>query len=226
MPSIHLLLLYLHIIAYLQLMITSLHNQLYAIKTTLYIVASVLFMPLSGMAQLIVKDNTTFFLKGNLSTKTASNQFYSEVQGQWGAVYFVGKSQTVETAIHSSLPTLVVKNGNELSILSKLLIKGDLQVTEGMLVLHHEVIIHGKIKLQNRASIKNRYLITVINDSQQYNKSTEAITYNNNAIPAILSDTAHEPVVYNVTTQENKSNYSFNFYQPHTIVPVKPPPVV
>lgn len=207
-------------------MIIHLHNKLYTVKSIFYIaILCVVFMPIIGMAQLIVKDNTKFFLKGKLSTATQTNKFYSDIKGEQGVLFFVGKAQTIQTAAQASLSNVVVNNASELSVFSKLQIKGDLTISKGVLVLNHELLIHGKLELQSGAFIQNKHLITFVNEAKQYNKSTETITYNQNSIPALFSNTEHETAVYNLALEENKSSFTFNFYKSHTLSPVKPPPL-
>jgi hypothetical protein len=208
------------------LLMETLLNKLYAAKTMFHIVfCCVVLMPLSGLAQFVVKDNTQFFVKGKLSTATQTNQFNSDIQGDEAVLFFVGKDQTVKTAAKASLPNVVVNNANELNISSTLHIKGDLTILKGVLKLNHELVIHGNIKLQNGSFIHNQYLVTNVNDLKHYNKASEIVSDNQNSITAILSDVESAGTLKSSIVEKCKISGKLNFYKSFTLLPVKPPPI-
>jgi len=115
-----------------------------------------------SFAQFVVKENTILTLKQDVHTLEQNNSFLGIVSGD-GSLHFKGKSQVLCTSTQTNLTGISVENGFYLRIHNKIVIKGDLVIKSGTLLLDHQVIISGNIILSNFALIQNSYLLTFEN---------------------------------------------------------------
>ena len=182
-------------------------------------------LPFSAMAQLVVKENTVFLVKSEISTKEKTNQFKSDIEGEKGTLCLAGKSQTLETAIDVSLPNVVLNNASELAVLSKLNIKGDLTIKKGILKLNHELTIKGKIIKYNGAIIQNEFMIIFVNDNQQFHELEGAITSNQKTNEVVGSE---NKIINDFFKQNKQFQFTYavtNLYKSYSPIPLSPPPV-
>ena len=111
-----------------------------------------------SFGQLKVNPNTLITAKTVISSKEEANIFDSSILGD-NEVVLNGENQYLETAANTSLPTLRIANANALTIQTELVLRGDLVVQSGVLVLKKPVHIEGKVILEDDAIIHNEHLI-------------------------------------------------------------------
>ncbi len=204
----------------------TLPNKPYTTKAIVFIVSLFVYLlPFLGRAQFVVKENTVFHLQGKLTSLEQKNEFQSDIQGSEGALYLMGQQQTLETASDVSLPNLVVNNASELTVLSKLQLKGKLTLKKGVLKLNHPIHIEGQIIKLHGASIENEFLVTFVKEQQQLQAANEMFsskTATNAAIIVHYNFLNGREVLYNTSPCSNMETNCYKHFAP---APEPPPPL-
>jgi hypothetical protein len=125
---------------------------------TYMFMCALLYCSIVSFGQLKVNPKTIVTANNVVSSKEEVNVFDSSVLGN-DALFLNGVHQYLETADSTSLPSLHVANGNELTIRTELTLRGNLVVKSGVLVLQKPLHIKGDVFLEKDAAIQNQYLI-------------------------------------------------------------------
>tara|TARA_B110000238_G_C16038130_1_gene400577 strand:- start:10 stop:576 length:567 start_codon:yes stop_codon:yes gene_type:complete len=175
-----------------------------------------------GVAQLVVKENTIFTINSPVSSLEQSNAFYANVAGN-GVLHFKAKQQTLAVAKNAYLTNVSIDNASKLRIITKINIKGNLDILSGLLVLEYPLIIGGKLIALNTATVQNAYFITFI---QQYIEPANGIfSYSlQTAFVANFSKSQKGLKNCSFIKKHSVSQYVAAFYQRYSAAPTTPPP--
>lgn len=112
--------------------------------------------------QFKINHNTKFTAKNVVSSKEEANVFESSILGD-NELVLNGEHQHLETAANTSLPTLRVANGNELTIRTEVTLRKNLVVQSGVLKLEKPLHVKGKVILDNNALLYNDHFVNYEN---------------------------------------------------------------
>jgi hypothetical protein len=138
--------------------ITKSQTELNTSARTVMFMCALLLCSFVSFGQLKVNPKTIVTANNVVSSKEEANVFDSSVLGN-DTLLLNGVHQYLETADSTSLPSLHVANGNELTIRSELKLRGNLVVKSGVLILQKPLHIEGDVILEKDAAIQNQYLI-------------------------------------------------------------------
>lgn len=195
-------------------------------KTSLFFSFMLLFCTIVSFAQLKVKSNTIFTVKNVVSSKEEANVFDSSVLGE-SELVLNGQNQYLETAENSSLPTLRVADGNELTIRTELKLRKNLVVQSGVLKFDKPIYIKGEVVLENDAILYNDHFVNYENRFVFHKNYTNPTTSEVAAVSSAWIVGANNDLIMPlvILKEKNTSINESNISQ-YKASPFSPPPEV
>jgi hypothetical protein len=191
-------------------------------KLCLATIVCCMLVPTESVAQLVVKENTIFSIHTPVYSLEKSNAFYANVTGK-AALHFKVKQQTLAVAKNAYLTNVSIDNASQFRIITKINIKGNLDILSGVLALEHPLLIGGKLAALNTATVQNAYLITFI---QQHIEPAEGLFSFRSPTAFVANFSKDQKGVeqYNFIKKHSVSQYAAAFYQRYRAAPSSPPP--
>jgi hypothetical protein len=170
-----------------------------------------------------VKDNSTLTLQHRVYSLEQNNDFQSFVTGD-GMLHFNGNLQNLTASKDAYLTNVSIDNATQFHIITKISVKGNLDILSGVLVLEYPLIIGGKVTVFNTAAVQNAYLITFMHHNIE--QANGIFAYNSQATPFVVNFDKNQKELKNWKRIQKQTvlQYVADCYQWFTEGPRTPPP--